>query len=71
MQLSADIKMKSYKIRTSFVSRKEPKALGNKTGINFMMFTLIFVEKCLQDDSIHHFSLWQTTVSSPADINRF
>ena len=63
--------MKNYKIRTSFVSRKEPKALGNKTGINFMIFTLIFVEKCLQDDSIHDFSLWLTTGSCPSSINRF
>ena len=35
------------KIKTSFVSREGPKARADKTGINFMIFSLIFVENCL------------------------
>ncbi len=46
-QLSADKKMKKFKIKTSFVSRKGTKARADKTGINFMIFILIFVENCL------------------------
>ena len=41
-QLSEDVKIKNDKIKTSFVS---PKFL--KTGINFMSYTLVFVENCL------------------------
>ncbi len=47
-QLSADIKMKNYTI---------------KTGINFMIFILIFIE--------NDFSVWLRTGSKPADINRY
>ena len=36
-QLSADIKMKSYEIKPSFVSPQEPKARGNKTGIDILI----------------------------------
>ncbi len=35
-QLS-DIKMKVYKIETSFVRSEGPQALANKTGISFMI----------------------------------
>ena len=46
-QLSEDIKMKNYRIKTSFVSPEGPKTRANKTGINFMIFILIFVVNCL------------------------
>ena len=46
-QLSADIKMKNNKIKTSFVSREGLKAQADKTGIKFRIFILIFVENCL------------------------
>ena len=36
--------MKNYKDKTSFVTPKMPKAQASKTGINFMIFILIFVE---------------------------
>ena len=39
-QLSTDIK-------TSFVSPKRPKDRANKTGINFTIFILLFIENCL------------------------
>ncbi len=39
--------MKNFKIKTSFVSREGPKARADKTGINFMIFVLIFVENSL------------------------
>ena len=55
--------MKNYKIKTSFVSLEGPKARANKTGINFRIFILIFVENC--------FSVWLRTDSNPADSNRF
>ena len=42
-QLSEDIKMK---IKTSFLIPEEPKALGNKTGINRIIFILILVKNC-------------------------
>ena len=37
------IKMKNYKLKTSFVSTESLKARANKTGINFMNFISIFV----------------------------
>ena len=40
-----------------------PKAWSNKTGINFMIHTLIFMKNYLQ--------IWPKTGSNPADINRF
>ena len=46
-QLSADIKIKSYKIKASFVIRESPKAMDSKTGINLMIFILIFLDNCL------------------------
>ena len=30
-----------------------PKARANKSGIDFMIFILIFVENCLKYDAIH------------------
>ena len=46
-QLFADIKMKKIKIKTSFFSPEGPKARAKKTGIDFMIFILIFVVICL------------------------
>ena len=43
-QLSVDIEMKNHKINTNFVSLEGPKARANKSGINFMILILIFVE---------------------------
>ena len=43
-QFSTDIKIIKYKINPSFDSPEEPKARANKTGINIMIFILIFVE---------------------------
>ena len=40
-QLSSDIKMKP------FFSQEGLKVKANKTGLNFMIFILIFVENCL------------------------
>ena len=37
-QLSADIKIKNYKIKTSFVSTDWPKAQTNETGIILIIF---------------------------------
>ena len=39
--------MKNFKIKTSFVRPEGPKAWANKTGFNFMIFNLLFVESCL------------------------
>ena len=44
---------------------------ANKTGINFMIIILILVENCLYYDTIYDFSVWLTTGSNPADINRY
>ena len=61
--------MKNYKNKTSFISSEGPKA--KKTGINIMIFILIFVENCLEFDAIHDISVWLRTDSNPADSNRF
>ena len=34
-----------------------PKGQANKTGVNFMIFILLFVENCLQYDTIYDFNL--------------
>ena len=47
IQLSADIKMKNYKIKTSF---------NRPMYINFMIF-LIIVDDCVQYDAIHYFAV--------------
>ena len=39
MQLSADIKMKNYKMKTSFVSPEMPKTWAIKTDFNIMIRT--------------------------------
>ena len=41
-ELSADIKMKNYKNKIS----ERPKALANKTGINFNIRGKLSVERC-------------------------
>ena len=56
-QRSGDIKMKSYMIKTPFVSTEVPKAMANKIGFNFRIF--IFYKLSI----IRFFN--------PADINRF
>ena len=63
--------MKNYKIKTSFVSPEGSKARVYKTGINFRIFILIFVENCLKFDAIHDFSVRLRTGSNPVDCNRF
>ena len=63
--------MKNYKIETSFVSPDGPKALAYKTGINFMIFILMFVENCLSYDAIYDFLVWLIIVSDPAIISLF
>ncbi len=63
--------MKNYTIETNFVSHEGTKARAEKTGINFMIFILIFVENCLQFDAVHNFSVCLRTGYNPTDINRF
>ncbi len=63
---TACLKLKTDK--TSFVS---PKARASKTGINLMIFILIFVENCLWFDAIYAFSVWLRTGPNPADSYRF
>ena len=43
--------MKDNKIKTSFVSSEGLKARTDKTGINSMIFILIFVKNCLLYDA--------------------
>ena len=52
-QLSADIKMINYKIKTSFVRLDGQQ----KTRINFMIFILIFVENSVIRFYTHTFSV--------------
>ena len=56
-QFSAFIKI-NHKMKTNFVRPEGPKAQDNKTGFDYMIFILIFVEICLQYDAIHDFSVW-------------
>ena len=63
--------MKNYKFKTSFVIPEGSKTLLNKTGVNFIIFILIFMENCLYYDSIHDFSVLLRTDSNPVDINQF
>ena len=59
-QLSAGIIRKKDKIKTIFVSPEVPKDKANKTGIDIMIFILIFMENCLYYDAIHDFSVgWE------------
>ena len=55
--LSADIKMKNQKIKTSFLSPEGTKARSNKTGNNIMIFILLVVENSSLYDTIHGFSV--------------
>ena len=41
-----------------------------KTGINLMIFILIFVETWKEYDTINEFSEWFRTCFNPADSNR-
>ncbi len=66
-QLSADIKMKKYKIQTSFACQEGPEARTNKTGIDFIIFILLLVENYPLNNVIHDFSVWHRTGSNPAD----
>ena len=34
----------------------------------FMIFVLLFVEKCIKYDALHDFSVWLRTGSNPADM---
>ena len=63
--------MYNYTIKTRFFSHEMPKALSNKTGFNFLLYNIIFVENWIQYDAIYNFSVWLKTDSNPADINRF
>ena len=47
------------------------KGTGNKTGFNFMIFILIFIEYCLQYNAKHDFPVWITTGSNPVYIYEF
>ena len=62
--------MKNYKIKPVFLAPMA-QAHPNKTGFNFMIFILIFVENFLYYDAINNFSVWLRTGSNPADTNRF
>ena len=44
-------------------------AQANKTGINLMIFILIFVENCLYYNAIHDFSVLLRTGSNLVDVN--
>ena len=61
-----DIKVKNFEIKTSSV---RPRALANKTGINVIIFSLLFVKICMYD-MIHDFSVWLESGSNPADISK-
>ena len=63
-----DIKIKKYKIKTSFARPEGPKAQANITAINYIDFYFINRGKY---NNIHDFSAWLRTGSNPADINRF
>ena len=66
-QLSADIK-KIYK--NTLCCPKGPKAQANKTGINLMIYILIFVKSVTRCYAWFS-SVWLRTGSNPADIIRF
>ena len=58
--------MKNYKMKTAFISAKGVKVRSNKTGIDFMIFILIFVENCLENAKHNLLK----TDSDPAEKNR-
>ena len=43
----------------------------NKTGINFKIFSLLFIENYLYYDAIHDYLVWMKTALNPADNNQF
>ena len=68
-QLSADIKMKNYEIKTSFVIPERPMSRLTKQLLLSWLFNnlgKLSVIRCYT-----WFSTWITTGSNPADINRF
>ena len=54
-----------------FTWSEGPNSRSNETGINIMIFILLFVENWLLYDMIHDFSELLRTGSNPADINWF
>ena len=62
--------MKKIKIETRMYSLEGPKARANKTGINFMIFILLFVENCLSFDAIHKFSVWWIVINFEAILEK-
>ena len=48
VSFSRSLKGENIKIKTSILSPEGLKAQAKKTGFNFMIFILIFVENCLQ-----------------------
>ena len=50
-------------------SLKETQARANKTGINFMIFILSFVENCPEYVTNHDFLVCPRTGSKTADID--
>ena len=59
---------KDWKINSSFDGPEATKVGASKTGINFMISILLFVENCLWYDTIHGFSVWPRIGSNTADI---
>ena len=55
--------MKNYKINSIFVGPEGPKGRSSKTGIDFIIFILLFVDNCVLD-TIHDFSVCLSTVSN-------
>ena len=54
--------MKYHNIKTNSIISEGPKAEGNKTGINFMVFCFnIQGEIYVILDAIHDFSVWLRT----------
>ena len=54
----SDIKMKNYKMKSSFVRPEGSKDRANKSGIKFIIIISIFVENCLSYDAFHDFPVW-------------
>ena len=65
------VKLKIFKIKSSFVSPEGLKARVNKTCIKIMIFHCTIYRKCLSNDTIHDFSVGLRTGSNPAEMNRF
>ena len=65
-QLSTDLKMKNYDIKTRFVSHQRPKDWANKTCINFIIFYFNIRGKL----SVIRFLVWLRNSSNPVLIHR-